>query len=155
MFPSCSGFLFLSAPNLAESWLQALPVLTDTVKHCSTTKKLHFPLPLPVFMLKQCLLPKSCILMFYIDQRLLSQPLFIPVLPSQPRFAGQGEQLESSPCSVENSWKGKQLEEDRGTFSSSPSPSCSLPEGFSPLCTSLLQKGGDVAPDSNPQTEIQ
>lgn len=123
-------------------------------KNHTTKKKLHF---LPQFLCpKQCLLLKFYILMFYIDQRFLSQPFFIPILPSQARFAGQREQLEASPCSVENSWKGKQLEGDRGTFSSFPSPSCPLPEGFFPPSVHIsAAERGDVAPDSDPQTGVQ
>jgi len=70
--------------------------------------------------------------------------------PPSPVWQGRGGQLEASPCSAENSWKGKNSwKGTKGTFSSSPSPSSSQPEGFAPPCRALVKEGGDVILHSN------
>lgn len=124
MFPSCLGFLFLSAPNLVESRLQTLPVLTAPVRHCRPPK---ISFPTPVFMPKA--VPVDEILHFNVlcypspSSSLLSLP--------SPIFRAGGT------AGRENSWKGTE-----GHFPPLPAP---LAQGF----------GGDVTPDSNPQTGIK
>lgn len=127
MFPSCLGFLFLSAPNLVESWLQTLPVLTAPVRRCSTTKNLLFPRSFYAQSSACCW--NFYILMFYVDQRFLSSPssslLSLPSPALQGRGTAGGEQLE-----------GKTAGRGRRDMFLLSQPLCH--RDFSP-CTSLTQ----------------
>lgn len=53
-----------------------------------------------------------------------------------------GEQLEASPGSVGNSWKGKQLEGDRGDIFLLPQPFLLSARGIFPPCMSLAAERG-------------
>lgn len=148
-----SSFLLKQGRSRKRSRLQARPVLTPTATCCGSIKK-PFPPPAPQFLGQSEQSSGCCsnfvVLVFNGGWGLppSPDPLHSPG-PFPAPFCRVGGGWKHRPAlrvtaGREHSWKGTE-----GTFSSSPSPGCSLPEVFAPQA-SLRSKRGVLQPRARP-----